>query len=151
MHYCSVHQCVHIGQASHESGLGDAPTIHLRENKETFHKTRLRETYVKLARPAFAGRHRRYLFPRVFTFAPCSPRYADGNSVNHLIAGASTWGDDQNGGPDMRRDDLMKPDLFSEVILTAMGLAIFLFIYLLCGWPSLISSGPNTAGASFTF
>jgi hypothetical protein len=28
----------------------------------------------------------------------------------------------------MRRDDLMKPDLFSELILTAMGLAIFLFI-----------------------
>jgi hypothetical protein len=30
----------------------------------------------------------------------------------------------------MRRDELMKPDLFSEMVLASVGLAMFLFLVL---------------------
>lgn len=36
--------------------------------------------------------------------------------------------DDGLGAHDMRRDELMKPDLFSEALLTVVGLAMLIFL-----------------------
>jgi len=52
------------------------------------------------------------------------------NSLIYLIASGDPPRDDQTVrmGAAMRRDELMKPDAFSELVLTVVGLAIFLFL-----------------------
>ena len=52
------------------------------------------------------------------------------NSVIYLIASGDPPRDDQSVKmrAAMRRDELMKPDAFSELVLTVVGLAIFLFL-----------------------
>lgn len=45
-----------------------------------------------------------------------------------LIAPGAVPGDDGLGACGMRRDELMKPDLFSEMLLTTIGLAMLIFL-----------------------
>ena len=45
-----------------------------------------------------------------------------------LIAPGTVPGDDGLGACGMRRDELMKPDLFSEMLLSIIGLAMLIFL-----------------------
>ena len=59
---------------------------------------------------------------------PVRPGFFVGQYAIYLIARGTLPRDHAFGADEMRRDELMKPDLLSEMLLTIFGLAILIFL-----------------------